>query len=71
MTPSPQTPREWLLLALRAYELPVLSDTGNRIATLGGYEIEIEANGLFKLFSDGAVVAPFDDLDELCQFIQR
>jgi hypothetical protein len=60
-----------LLLALHTYELPILTDTGNRIGTVGGYEIEIEANGLFKLRSDGAVVAPFDDLDELCRFIQH
>jgi hypothetical protein len=36
----------------------------------GRPEIEIEANGIFKLRSEGLVIAPFADLDELCQFIK-
>ena len=34
------------------------------------YEVEIEANGIFKLRSEGLVIAPFADLDELCRFIK-
>jgi hypothetical protein len=31
--------------------------------------VEVEPNGLYRLMSDGSVVAPFDDLDELSRFI--
>ncbi len=36
---------------------------------LGTYEIEAEGNYLFKLTDDGYIVAPFNDLNDLCRFI--
>lgn len=59
---------ETLLDCLKFYDIPVQEVKGNFV-TVKGYEIELEANGLYKLFSDGSVIAPFDDLDELCRFI--
>lgn len=65
--------RQQALLHLRRalvhYEIKV-EDVTNWLVKLGnGYEIEVEANGLYKLMDQGQVVAPFDDLDELCRFI--
>jgi hypothetical protein len=62
---------EILLDALQYYEIPVLSASGNYITVINDYSIEVEANGLYKLLDDGKVVAPFNDLDELCLFILR
>jgi hypothetical protein len=63
------TALEILLDALKFYEIEVLSVVGNRVKVQHGYEIEVEVNGLYKLFDDGYVVAPFDDIDELCRLI--
>lgn len=58
-----------LLGALQYYSIEVLQVTPQYITVGRGYTIEVEANGLYKLCSDGQVVAPFDDVDELCRFI--
>jgi hypothetical protein len=57
--------------ALQYYEIPVLEMKDNLIKVIKEYSIEVENNGLYKLYADGDVVAPFDDLDELCRFILR
>jgi hypothetical protein len=67
---APQTPREWLLLALSDFDIAVLADHGNTLEVEKEYSIEIEQNGIFKLLWKGKVVAPFADLAELCQFIR-
>lgn len=67
---EPQTPREWLLLALSDFNIAVLSDQGQVLEVEKEYTIEIEQNGIFKLLWKGKVVAPFQDLAELCHFIQ-
>lgn len=61
--------KERLLDALLYYNIEILETNANKIKIGRGYSIEIEQNGLLKLFSDGQVVAPFDDLDELCRFV--
>lgn len=58
-----------LLEALLYYNIEILETSANKINIGRGYSIEIEQNGLYKLFSDDQVVAPFDDLDELCRFV--
>ncbi len=58
-----------LLEALAFYNIEVLSVTGRMVKVQSSYEIEVEANGLYKLLDDGYIVAPFDDLNELCRFI--
>lgn len=67
---EPQTPREWLLLALSDFEIAIETDKGQILEVEKEYTIEIEQNGLFKLLWKGKVVAPFQDLAELCQFIK-
>ncbi len=67
---EPQTPREWLLLALSDFNIAVVADHGHLLEVEKEYTIEIEQNGIFKLIWKGKVVAPFQDLAELCQFIQ-
>ena len=61
--------KERLLDALLYYNIEILETSANKINIGRGYSIEIEQNGLYKLFSDDQVVAPFDDLDELCRFV--
>ncbi len=67
---EPQTPREWLLLALSDFGISILADNGQVLEVDKEYVIEIEQNGVFKLLWKGKVVAPFQDLAELCHFIQ-
>lgn len=67
---EPQTPREWLLSALSDFGIAVVADKGQLIEVEKEYSIEIEQNGVFKLIWKGKVVAPFQDLAELCHFIQ-
>jgi len=58
------------LLALSDFGIAVVSDDGITLAVEKEYSIEIEQNGIFKLRWKGKVVAPFQDLAELCQFIK-
>lgn len=66
----PQTPHEWLLFALSDFGIAVVSDNGRFVEVEKDYTIEIEQNGVYKLIWKGKVVAPFQDLAELCHFIQ-
>jgi hypothetical protein len=61
--------KEMLLDCLAYYGIPVTGSAGNVIELPKGYAVEVEPNGLYRLMSDGSVVAPFDDLDELSRFI--
>lgn len=63
------TALEILLEALKFYEIEVTSMNGKHVKLQNNFEIEVEANGLYKLFDDGYVVAPFDDINELCRFM--
>jgi hypothetical protein len=63
------TALEILLDALKFYEIEIISINGNHVKVQNNFEIEVEANDLYKLFDDGYVVAPFDDINELCRFI--
>jgi len=63
------TAQEVLLDALRYYEIAVSSINNNIIKVIKNYSIEVEQNGVYKLYDDDNVIAPFDDIDELCRFI--
>ena len=58
-----------LLEALQFYEIEILAVNENHVKVQNNYEVEVEANGLYKLLDDGYIVAPFDDINELCRFI--
>nr|WP_287937489.1 hypothetical protein [Algoriphagus sp.] len=59
-----------LIEEMQRFELPVLNHQENQIETQAGYIIEVERLGLYKLIHLGDVIAPFDDLEELCLFIK-
>ncbi|MGB3776816.1 MAG: hypothetical protein WA960_00550 [Tunicatimonas sp.] len=59
-----------LRYALNHYGIAVLGSEQNTVQLAQGYQVEVEGPSLYKLLSDGAVVAPFADVDELCQFIK-
>jgi hypothetical protein len=63
------TALEMLLEALKFYEIEVVSVNNNHVKIQNNYEIEVEANGIYKLLDDGYVVAPFADVNGLCRFI--
>ncbi|MEP7232349.1 MAG: hypothetical protein ABI691_18955 [Ginsengibacter sp.] len=63
------TSLEILLDALEFYKIEIISTIDNRVKVQNNFEIEVESNGLYKLFDDGYVVAPFDDINEMCRFI--
>ncbi len=71
MNDTPHTPKEHLTLALAYYEIAVTAWEGNHVTLAHGYEIEIEKGFLFRLSCEGKVIAPFDDLDEMCAFILK
>ena len=63
------TALEILLEALNFYEIKIISVNKNNVKVQNKFEIEVEANGLYKLSDDGYIVAPFSDINELCRFI--
>ena len=63
-------PKEFLLFALAHFGIEAISQEGNLVMLEKGYTIEIEGENLFKLLQDGMVVAPFADVEALCQFIK-
>ncbi len=63
------TSLEILLDALEFYKIEIISTIDNRVKVQNNFEIEVESNGLYKLFDDGYVVAPFDNINEMCRFI--
>ncbi len=65
------SPRDHLLMALRFYEIDITTDQGKYLDLENEYQIEIESGFLFKLLWRGKVIAPFTDLDEMCQFIKN
>ncbi|WP_097128253.1 hypothetical protein [Spirosoma fluviale] len=62
---------DFVLYALAEMKIPVLNHTGKHITLENGYQIEVEKRDLYRLSVDGFVISPFDDMGELCQFIQR
>ena len=65
------TPQETLIAALQFYEIEIVEVNDNHIKVQHNFEIEVEANGIYKLLDNGYIVAPFDDINELCWFILR
>lgn len=63
--------RAQFLEAVARHGLKVLSDDGRTIELEKEYSVEVESNGLLKLRSEGLVVAPFSDAEELCRFIKE
>lgn len=63
-------PKEYLLFALNHFNLPLKQADGKMVYLEHDYAIEIESKRLFKLLHQGQVIAPFDDVEELCHFIQ-
>lgn len=62
--------KDIVLHALRIYEITVTKEEGKYIYTEGDFCIEIENQNLFKLSQEGYVIAPYDDLDEMCRMIK-
>lgn len=63
-------PKELLLFVLKHYEIEVLGIQENKVEVEGDFTIEIEGVLLYKLLWKNLVVAPFDDLDQLCANIR-
>lgn len=64
------TSKEQLLHAFQEQSIVVLTDNGKFLELENEYSVEIEDNGIYKLRSEGLVVAPFASVEELCQFIK-
>ncbi len=62
---------EILIEALKVYEIEIVAIDGNHVKLQNNYEVEVEKNNLYKLISNGNIVAPFSDLNELCRFILK
>lgn len=64
------TPKELLLLVLAGMGIAVLSEEGNRVHLANEYLVEVEGVSLYKLIHKGQVVAPFNDVVQMCNFIK-
>jgi hypothetical protein len=64
------TPKELLTNALQRHNIQVLADRDKFLDLEKDYTVEVEANGIYKLLWLGKVVAPFGDLEELCEFVK-
>ena len=62
--------KEQLMDALQRHGIAWLADRGKFLDLEKDYTVEIEADGVFKLLWTGRVVAPFRDLEELCEFVK-
>ena len=65
------TALDTLLEALKFYKIEIISVNESHVFIKNNYEIEVEANGLYKLFDEGYVIAPFNDINDLCRFILK
>ena len=63
-------PKEFLLFVLKHFGIEVTSHEGKMVYMNMGYAIEIEGRKLFKLLQGNQVVAPFTDVEKLCNFIK-
>lgn len=63
-------PKDFLLFALNHFGIAITSYEGKMVHLDMDYTIEIEGKNLFKLSQGRQVVAPFDDVEELCRFIK-
>lgn len=63
-------PKDFLLFALNHFDIQVHSHEGKMVYLDMEYTIEIEGKNLYKLLQGGQVVAPFADVEELCNFIK-
>ena len=63
------TSQEILLAALKTHGIEVISVKGNHVIVQNNYEIEVEANGVYKLLNEVYIVGPFDNINSLCRFI--
>ncbi len=63
------TRMETLLAAFKTYNIEVLSVYDAHVQLEKDYEIEVEENGMYKLSTEGSVLAPFSDIDAMCRFI--
>ncbi|MEN0003545.1 MAG: hypothetical protein AAF798_05355 [Bacteroidota bacterium] len=62
---------EQLLRHLAKANIEVVQVDGKYVQLPQAYQIEVENSNLFKLTEDGYVIAPFGDLDELCDFLTQ
>lgn len=63
-------PKTLLLIVLQGMDIPVISDEGKVVQVASGFSIEVEAKSLYRLSQDQMVIAPFDDVEDMCQFIK-
>lgn len=70
-SPSLADVKAYLRYAFGVYEITILREEDNFFYLEKDYSVEIERENLFKLISAGAVVAPFDEVEELCIFIKQ
>ena len=63
-------PKAVLLFSLDHFNIDVRSQNGKMVFLEKGYIIEVEGERLYKLLQDNQVIAPFDDVEELCNFIK-
>ena len=64
-------PKAFLLFALNHFKIKVTSEEDKTVYIEKDYAVEIEGEKLFKLLHQNQVVAPFNDVEALCNFIKQ
>jgi hypothetical protein len=63
-------PKTLLLLVLQGMDIEVIKDNGKVIEVASRFSIEVEAKSLYRLSHEGMVIAPFNDVIDMCHFIK-
>jgi len=63
-------PKEFLLFALNHFNIKVESHKDKMVFIEKEYAVEVEGKQLFKLLQNNQVIAPFSDVEQLCNFIK-
>ena len=64
-------PKAFLLFALNHFGIIVTHHDEKMVYLERDYLVEIENPQLFKLLHHNQVIAPFDDVEQLCDFIKK
>lgn len=62
---------EFLAFAFKHYGFEVTNQEGRHYHLASGHEVEVEGQSLFRLSYDGEVIAPFGEVEEMCEFIKQ
>ena len=71
LPPSSYAEADFVAYAFGRMDIEIAKRDGNLFELANGFVIEVEGPGLYRLSHEGWVISPFDDIGNLCAFIER